>query len=107
MDRMDDPKLHALLRTRATPAAPGHLEAQIVAMAARLPQDGQESAKILRLSRPWYAELLQLFAIPKPAYAFSAMLVLGLAIGASLGVSPTDTTASDWINLFSSGETWL
>jgi hypothetical protein len=115
MDKINDPKLEALLRGRAAPVMPEHLDAHIVAMAARTPQDtameGRESAAILRpfspAARPWYADLVQLFVIPKPAYAFSAVLVLGIVIGVSLGVSPADTSASDWTNLFSSGETWL
>ncbi len=111
MSTINDPELDALLRVRATPAAPDHLEAQIVAMAARTPQDwrmnGRETATVLRLSRPWYADLLQLIALPKPAYAFSAVLAVGLAIGVSLGVSPSDPSVGDWTNLFASGESWL
>jgi hypothetical protein len=107
MDRIDDQKLDALLRARTAPVMPDHLDAHIIAMAARTPQDGREGAKILHLSRPWFAELMQLFAIPKPACAFGAVLMAGLALGVSLGVAPVDTTVSDWTNLFSSGETWL
>jgi hypothetical protein len=102
----DDAGLQALLRLRAEPVMPEGLEARIVAIAART---AQKKNKIWgrTVIHAWLFELSQMFMIPKPAYAFSAVLIIGLVIGASLGVSPVDNAIPDWTELFSSKEVWL
>jgi hypothetical protein len=91
MSEIDDSKLEALLRSRARPVPRTDLAARIVREARGIPQQRPLS---------WLQELSRLFAelpLPRPAFALTAVLIVGLIAGWSAPFDPiedeTDTDA--------------
>lgn len=72
-------ELDKILRVRATPKAPDHLSAQIIAAAARLQQNPVSVQKSSEAG--FLKELLDMLALPSPAVAMAAVLVFGIFSG--------------------------
>ena len=75
MDERQDEKLDALLRSRRMENASPDLAERIVLRAQSLPQ--AQSLTLARRIRQMFAE----FHLPHPAYALSAVLLLGFVVG--------------------------
>lgn len=78
--------LERLLNKRAMPKAPGNLAHRIVEAAAE-----RKARKGMNL----WEEVMAMFVIPRPAYAFGLTILLGLFVGFGVGGDIT-TYTGDW-----------
>lgn len=78
-------ELDRVLRTRETPEAPEGLSARIIAAAARHEQNVGAARPLWSVLKDRvFAELSELFILPRPAYAF-AVVVFVLGFGLMIG----------------------
>jgi len=84
-DRQED-KLDALLRSRRIEPSSPDLAQRIILKAQGLPQN-----QTISLWR-WVRELFAEFHLPRPAYVFACMLILGFVVGFN---TPLTTTGAD------------
>jgi|GEM_PF-2939483 len=75
-----DHEIETILRHRHSPATPPDLTARIIARAQALPQ--QEKGRFFKAA---WQEIAEMFLLPRPAYALSAVLVLSLLAGSYAG----------------------
>lgn len=109
-----DNRLDMLLMDNRAPDAPGDLATIIIARAAGMRQEARSAYPNRPAAgwsvRQWIGEVLQAFAIPKPALSLGAVLVVGLLIGLDFGTVASlsdDAGIGDWSTMLSSGEGWL
>ena len=96
---IDDKRLESILMKRDIPAPSTNLAHRITA--AAMPSKEKKFDKFSITE-----QLLRLLVIPKPAYATSLLLVLGIAIG--FYTNDTESLNQDWFSfLETQEEDWL
>jgi hypothetical protein len=99
-DDMNNRSIEEILRNRAKPPAMrAHLTARIIAAATGLPQK-----KALSIAQG-ISDVFKEFAMPRPAFALLAVLVVGFIVGVTDNISddaasfsPSDTLFSDEVD---------
>lgn len=74
-----------ILKTRRVPQAPEDMNARIIARAHRI--DRKKSQTAVKASYGIFSEIGRLFVIPKPAYAFATLFVVGIISGAQFDLT--------------------
>lgn len=106
MNGYDDDKLEIYLRARRVPSPPDGLSTRIInsvlaeeQRAARHKQRYGVWARLRTVGAVIAADISENFMLPRPAYAFAMMLIIGLTLGMNserLGlVSPANAAGTD------------
>jgi len=81
---MDENRFETILKNRAVPQAPSNLAQRIIDQAAQMPV----AARARQVG--WIEALRESLIIPRPEWAFAAILLMGIALG---------NYSNDWISV--------
>lgn len=106
MNDRNDIDIDMILKNRRVPHSPEGLSERIIAASYRA--DEVQAVPSRAGSVGFFAEISRLFIIPKPAYAFAVLFVIGVISGAQIDLSITSDShlSDDFSGLIQMDSVW-